>query len=47
MREVEFYIVFLIQIFNSYGIKKFDIVPEWAKDIMCYIIEKQGLDILK
>lgn len=31
MKGVEFYIVDLIKILNIYGIRKFDIVPEWAK----------------
>jgi hypothetical protein len=32
-----------VKIFNLYGIKKFDIVPEWAKDIISFIVEKQGI----
>ena len=47
MKGVEFYVVDLIKIFNIYGVKKFDIVPEWAKDIITYIIESQGIGILK
>lgn len=31
MKGVEFYIVDLIKVLGLYGIRKFDIVPEWAK----------------
>jgi hypothetical protein len=37
----------LIKVFNHYGIRKFDIVPEWAKEIITQVVEVQGIGILR
>lgn len=44
---MEFYLIELIKLFKNLGIENFDIVPEWAKPIIQYVLFNEGLSIIK
>ena len=44
---VEFYLVQLLKLFKVVGVEVFDIVPEWAKPILQFVVQNEGLSIIK
>lgn len=47
MKGVEYYIFDFVKILGVYGIRKFDVVPEWAKNVIKFVVDKQGPSIVK
>ena len=47
VKGVEFYLIELIKLLKVLGIDNFDIVPEWAKPILQFVVDHEGLTIIK
>lgn len=46
-KGVEFYLIELMKLLKAMGVEHYDIVPEWAKPILHYVLEHEGLGIIK
>ncbi len=47
MKGVEYYIFDFVKMLGVYGIRKFDVVPEWAIKVINFVVRKQGTSIVK
>ena len=44
---MDFYLGELMKVLHAMGVRKFDIIPEWAKPMIKFVLEMEGISVLK
>lgn len=42
-KGVEFYLIELVKQLKEVGVEHFDVIPEWSKPILQYVVKEEGL----